>query len=374
MKILNLHTLASLALLAGLILAVGCQQSDEEEDQNPLSEEEQESVQVRPEVIFAVADDQPLYQYIESQGVVEANQQATLKPRVSGFIEQSNLAEGRKVQKGDTLLEFVDEEWRLSYQQAKNEYQRVLRDYEEYRSMEGMVETNGQKMDKELVRINTGLAQAELDLKRAELDLSYTNIIAPFSGVLHTERRINPGSYITSGTEIGQLIDDRRVRVRFDVLESEIGMVREGMVAELTSPGGQTLSGRVVGVAPVVDSESKTGQVVVEANNSAQLLRPGMTVEGAIRVEEISGKARVPRSAILSRDGGRTLLFKLRPENDEVHWIYVNPTAQNADWAIIDHEDVAPGDTIAVERHFALSHLQIVTPKMKLSTDDENFD
>ena len=222
-----------------------------------------------------------------------------------------------------------------------------------------------------MVRITTGLAQAELELQQAKLELSYTALTAPFTGTLATDRRISSGTYVNAGTQVGELVDDRSVRVRFDVLESELSSIDRGMDVQLTAPGGGQLMGTVEAVSPVVNTDNKTGTVIVEAHNPDGILTPGMTIEGRIQTLRQDGKVRVPRSAILSRDGGRTLLFKLHPENNEVQWVYVEPEAQNSEWAIINHEEIAPGDTIAVDRHFALSHLQIVEPQMEMNARGE---
>lgn len=358
------------------VLVGGCSVGEEEEE-NPLSEEEQESVEVRPEVIFAIADDQPIFSYVESQGVVEANRSVNIIPRISGYIEQSLLVEGRYVQQGDTLVEFVDEELQYQLEQAQNSYKQALSEYQIEGTSQSVMEaftdtTNTAIRDEELVRIYSGLAQAEIDLKSARLNYSYATMTAPFSGVLAIEERVEPGSYVTSGTELATLIDDGTVRIRFDVLELELGRISEGMTAELTAPNGTNLQGRVVAVSPRVDPETKTGQVIVEADNSSNSLRTGMTVDGRIQVERMDDKVRIPRSAILSRDGGRTLVFKFNPGTDEVEWVYVEPTVQNREWALINHPDIEPGDTLAVEQHFALSHLQKVTPKMRFLQEEES--
>ena len=364
------------AALCLLLLLSGCRAGNSE-NESPLSDEQKESVEVRPQVLFSVADKQPIYQYIESQGLVEASQSIKLKSRISGYIEWSAIEEGKKVQKGDTLLIFDHREYIIEETEALNAFEEALQKYKlemKMRNGSGNGNSNSIGVDTDnngedgsrLVRIRTGLAQAEVDLKRARLNLSYSVITAPFTGILSTDERLETGTYITSGTTIGQLVDTRRVRIKFDILESEYLKVKEGMAVQLVTPNGDEDTGIVEAIDPVVDSETKTGTVVVKAQNSNQLLTPGMTVEGRIRIEQQQGKARVPRSAILSRDGGRTLLFKLNSENDEVQWIYVEPIAQNNEWSIINHPDVHPGDTIAVDNHFALSHLQIVKPVMQV--------
>ncbi|MEX0646455.1 MAG: efflux RND transporter periplasmic adaptor subunit [Balneolaceae bacterium] len=332
---------------------------DPEEDRP----ETPDDVDIRPEVVFALADDLPLRIFIESQGVVEASREVTIRPRISGFIKESRLEDGNRISEGETILAFDDSEWRFQLQQAENDFESAQAAFNiESRQRQSRDGNNGGENDDRMVRISTGLAEAELALERAKLDMSYTQITAPVSGQLSVPERISIGTYISSGTELAKLVDDRTVLVRLDVLESEINILEAGMAVDLTSPSGMKKEGFVKAISPLVNSESKTGQVLVEVDNADRHLKPGMTVEGSIEVETHSGVARVPRSAILDRDGGRTLVFKLNGET--VEWVYVEPEYATSEWAIVNHEDISPGDTLAVERHFALSHLQQVRPRM----------
>jgi RND family efflux transporter MFP subunit len=340
-------------LLITVTLFTACK-SAEEEREAP----DPDSVEIRPEVVFDIVDDEPLQFFIESRGVVEPLQRIQITPRIGGFVEEHNIVEGRSVQEGDILLKLDDEEWVNQERSAYNEYQRAKNEYDIEARLRNDNGSGGQ--DQSLLRITTGLAEAELAWERAKLNLSYTTLKAPFSGRISVKKVVSKGAYISAGSDLGSVIDAATVRIRFDVLESEVDNLEEGMTAELDGPGGTQYEGEIIAISPEVNPDTKTGQVLVEVENNNYDLKTGMTVDGRVFVRSQEAKVRMSREALLERDG-RTLVFRLL-NNEEVEWIYVDPVAMNSDWVLIDHPEIEPGDTLAVDQHFSISHQQKVVP------------
>lgn len=341
------------SLIITAILFSSCKTEQETPDTPDL-----DGIEIRPEVVFDIVDDEPLRFFIESRGVVEPLQRIQITPRIRGFVEEHNIVEGRLVAEGDILLKLDDEEWVNQERSAYNEYLKAKNEFDiesRLRNSSGQNE-NG---DDRLLRVTTGLAEAELAWERAKLNVSYTIMLAPFSGRISTQQVVSKGAYISAGTDLGSLIDAATVRIRFDVLESEIDNLEVGMEVELFSPGGAQYIGEIIAISPEVKTETKTGQVLVEVNNEEYALKTGMTVDGRVFVRSEKSKVRMPREALLERDG-RYLVFRLN--KDEAEWIYVTPVAMNSDWILIDHPEIEPGDTLAVDQHFSISHQQKVVP------------
>ncbi|MEX0722961.1 MAG: efflux RND transporter periplasmic adaptor subunit [Gracilimonas sp.] len=340
-------------LLITVTLFTGCK-SEEETPDAP----DTDSVEIRPEVVFDVVDDEPLQFFIESRGVVQPLQRIQITPRIGGFVEEHNIVEGRLVQVGDILLKLDDEEWVNQERSAYNEYQRAKNEFDIESRLRN---ANGnENQDQSLLRITTGLAEAELAWERAKLNVSYATLKAPFTGRISAKEVVSRGAYVSGGADLGSLIDAATVRIRFDVLESEIDNLDEGMTVELSGPGGTQYEGEIIAISPEVNPDTKTGQVLVEVENNDYDLKTGMTVDGRVFVRSQEAKVRMPREALLERDG-RTLVFRLL-NNEEVEWIYVDPVAINSNWVLIEHPEIEPGDTLAVDQHFSISHQQKVVP------------
>lgn len=358
-------------LKRGLVLGICCTAlvSCGSETEPNASQSENFVPEIMPEMIFDIADNKSVDFVVETQGVVKPLHELSIQMRVGGYLREHYVYDGAQVKEGDVIMRLDDEEFRFSVAESEANLDKARQAYEieiRSRTIAGATITDAQ--DRQL-RNQYGVTTAELALDRAKLNLEYATLRAPFSGYVHTQEILTEGMFVGAGAPYGLLLDQVVVSVRLEVLAIEINNIRRGMPVEVDVPGGGQINCSVESVSPVVDDKTKTGQVTVRCNNGNGLLKRGMTVNARIRVNSVTGSVRVPRSAVLDRDQ-RKVVFKLN--GNRVEWIYVQPVAMNAQWAVLNVENIAPGDTIAVDRHFTASHDLRVTPRLRFAPAQES--
>ena len=147
--------------------------------------------------------------------------------------------------------------------------------------------------------------QAAAALEAAELDLTYTVIRSPVDGTV-ISRQVEVGQRLSASFSIPTLFliaeDLTQMQVDAAVSESDIGGMSIGKEATFTVdayPGVQ-FQGRVRQVrnAPVSVQNVVTYDVVIGVENKDLRLKPGMTANVAIIVDEKDNALKVPNAAL----------------------------------------------------------------------------
>jgi multidrug resistance efflux pump len=132
-----------------------------------------------------------------------------------------------------------------------------------------------------------GVAKANIDLaatgvSKAEALAAYTNIVAPFDGVV-TRRGVSPGDLVQAATAgrttvLFTLQRTDRLRVACDLPEATSASVRVGDPAEVRFPaiGGDATRASVTRVAGAVNPSTRTMRVEIDLDNRDGRLRPGI--------------------------------------------------------------------------------------------------
>jgi membrane fusion protein, copper/silver efflux system len=126
-----------------------------------------------------------------------------------------------------------------------------------------------------------GMSRTQIEeIRRTRVVPSTIRIVAPAAGFV-IARTLTAGEKITSGQELFQIADLRRVWILADVPGAEAAQVRAGMTAEVSAPGRRSAIRATVSraVVPQFDPLNQAAKVRLEADNPGFTLRPDMFVD-----------------------------------------------------------------------------------------------
>jgi Cu(I)/Ag(I) efflux system membrane fusion protein len=111
-------------------------------------------------------------------------------------------------------------------------------------------------------------------------------LFSPIHGTV-TEKMVVQKQMVKPGEMLYRLANLEAVWVYLDIYESELPWVQYGQMVETKSEAipGQTFSGRVWFISPVLNEETRTVKVLLNINNTERKLKPGMFVSAVIRAE-----------------------------------------------------------------------------------------
>lgn len=161
-----------------------------------------------PKVTVARPIERTLFDWDEYTARLESVESVEVRPRVSGYLQAVNFAEGGIVQKGDCLFQIDPRPYDAALRRAQGQLELARARLELARKNLARAEPllRTQAMSKEeaetraaAVRQNEAeVAAAEADVESARLDVEFTRITAPIGGRVG-RRLVTQGNLITGG-------------------------------------------------------------------------------------------------------------------------------------------------------------------------------
>ncbi|MEP3349460.1 MAG: efflux RND transporter periplasmic adaptor subunit [Marinomonas sp.] len=292
---------------------------------------------------------------ISASGLVEPRYSLTLTTQVSGEIVQiSNQFEsGQIIKKGHLLATLKNTELNSDVASARNTLASAeLALKEEIRQGEqarAEWEASGfdEAPDSDLVLREPQLAaaQAEYDAAKAELenaqnDLKNTKLIAPFDALV-VERSISPGSYLSSGDEVGTLYSIDRAEIQVDLSSSD-WLKLPDIQTLLTSNWPVTISsvddnatwqGKVLSVGLHIDESTRMRSLTISLEKpleqTSQLI-PGSFVGITLQGKQLENLWRLPNTALSQKseiwyldEDKRLSAFETTPRFVDSNYVYI---------------------------------------------------
>jgi RND family efflux transporter MFP subunit len=301
-------------------------------------------------------------------GRVRAHRRADLSFKVSGRLKELPAEEGMQIKKGQLLARLDPQDLQAQLESAggqlskakaalglaQTEYQRVL---------------NIQKQDAGAVsqslidQRREGVARAQAEIQSlqatynaAKLNLSYTELRAPFDGVV-SKRYANNFQDVQAKEIILHIDDVSVIEVLVDVPESVIASLRRRVVADIfaefaTAPGKQfPLS--VYEYTTRADPRTQTYQVTLRMDQPEEInVLPGMTAMVLGSQRDTTAVADdtfiVPAVAVWADDAGNSQVWVIDTKNNTVQPRAITTGDLTGSASIQIVAGLKPGETIAV--------------------------
>ncbi len=297
-------------------------------------------------VYGVVVQGRPFSDYLSLTGSIEPNEIITLRSEISGIIEELNFQEGTMVSAGQVLIRINDAELRAQLAQATTRNE--LAGENERRAKLLLEKQAISQEEYDIASADYRTAQSQINLIEAQLNK--TKVRAPFSGKIGL-RNISKGSYISSTTDIAQLVNMNKVKLQFSIPEKYASRVRNGVSVKFTV---QEQSDEFVAVIyatePAIDANTRTLRVRAIADNYDYALIPGTFANVIFSLDAIEDGLLVPAEALVPIQNGKKI-FVLQ---DGVAREVLVETGGRTEADVLITKGISSGDTILTSGVMAL--------------------
>ena len=182
---------------------------------------------------------------------------------------------------------------------AQSNYERAIA--LQGRGFVSKAEIDAKKASRDAAYAQVRVAQAQLNATRAQI--GQLNVVAPTSGLI-LARNVEVGQVVSPGSgALFRLADGGQMEMQAQLSQQDLAFVHTGMPASVTPVGSNTsIAGTVWQVAPVIDPQSRLGQVRIQIPYTPAV-KPGGFAEARITAGSTTAPV-LPQSAVLSDERG----------------------------------------------------------------------
>ena len=322
-----------------------------------------------------------LFNRLETVAEFRPYQEVELHAKVSGYISSMPFDFGDHVKAGQVLATLEVPELRDQLHNAMAVEQKAEADYRathlNYTRLAATAkEAPGSVAPQELDTAEgkdgvakAAVAAAKADVEKYQTLAGYTNIIAPFDGVI-THRYVDQGALIQMGTTsetqslpVFRVSDNYLLRLDFWVSVQYVKDIRLGETIEVrvASLGNKTFQGRVRRFSDRVNVATREMRTEIEVPNLTLEIVPGMYADVILHVQEQPNALSVPIQAVSGEQAKRTVYLVNGRQEIEERVVTVGLETPNR-WQILS--GLREGDLVMIGSRTGVQPGQEVTPKV----------
>lgn len=260
-------------------------------------------------------------QWFELEAIIEAVNQSTLSAETSGRIKHIAFDVNDYVEQGQTVIQLVDNEQQAALRQAQAQvvqtqaqHKDAQKNFKRVQALHSQGSLSQGQLDNAdtQARSTAAAVKAAIALRdRAQEQLSYTQIRAPYSGIVksrHVEvgEMVNPGKPVMTGLSLSEL------RAVADVPQRFAPQLRKQQNVNVLI-GKDILPVKKVVMFPYGDPDSHTFKVRVDINAEGKSIFPGMWVKLKVPTGN-EQKILIPQSAVIRKGELSAVYVKRRKQ------------------------------------------------------------
>ncbi|NJW52280.1 efflux RND transporter periplasmic adaptor subunit [Salinimicrobium oceani] len=264
-------------------------------------------------VTVATVSDSLFRHYVELPGDVETKQNIIIYPEFSGLLEQVNVKEGDRVQKGQILARI--DEGGLGSQLAQLEAQAALAKTTFERQQRLWDQNIGSEIQFLEARTNYEAVQNSVNQLRSQL--AKTVVRAPFSGVID-EIFTEQGEVVAPGqSRLFRLINLSDMYITAAVPESYLGKIEKGtkVMVEIAATG-TSFTSTVRQVGNFVNPNNRTFEIQVAVPSNKEQVKPNLIATVRINDYTSEGAIIIPENVIQKNSAGESVAYVLKKNSD----------------------------------------------------------
>lgn len=233
---------------------------------------------------------------IEAIGTLNAAKGIDVAAQAAGVITQVNFGANDEVAEGQLLVQINDavERADLAAAQAAIERDRAALKRAQTLSKRGI------SSEASLEEAQTTLAASESTLARLQATIDLKAIEAPFSGTIGIPQ-VEAGQYVQAGQSIATLQQLDTMRIDFTVPEQRLADLQIGQPASFgLTADAFPYTGRITGIDPRIDPQTRLISVRAEIVNPDGELRPGQFARVRVELPTVTGVVALPQTSVVT--------------------------------------------------------------------------
>ena len=290
------------AVIIGVVLVLsGCVSAKDDANGSPSvkkgrngarSGNIQKVATVPVEVVEAHTD--TISSFLETNGVLEAENEVNIVARTSGPVVELAAEEGMHIKKGQLLIRLDDTEHRAQVEIATVALNEAGRAHARAKAAIENEIISEEVYDQALAQLEAAKAQ----LNGAQVQYDYTTITAPFDGII-IERYVKFAENISPNQQLFRISDFDPLLCKIQVPEKELSSLKKGQRAFLNVEAwpGERFDAIVLRISPVVEATTGTIRVTLEVRTRGKL-SPGMFASVFLETDTRINAVVIPKRAL----------------------------------------------------------------------------